>query len=529
MRLALCRNSARAVFALLFAVEGLGYPTAAAVIEVGDDCSLTSAIDAANADRATNGCPAGSGADEIVLTDDVVLDSVHHFEKGPNGLPSIQSEITISGNGRTVRRGGGFPPDFRILLVGSDGVLTLEDIRIANGSAVDDLPACWQGGGILVDGGTLLAVRTSVIDSYACSYGSGLSTQLGTVTLISSRISGNSRQGWPGVGITNDGGQMTLLNTTVADNGTGILNYQEDATLSIIDSWIYDNDFKPLQNEGQLILSGSSLTENTGTAGALYNVSGSAIVTNTTISGNSRGIDNGVPYNGGPPVLYLRNSSVINNDGLGIYNDYFYGGGTTFIENTLFANNGSNCFAFAGLFDDGGNFDDDGSCPGAEAITGISLELADNGGPTPTHALLEGSTAIDAAGDCGLESDQRGFRRADGICDSGPFEAGALPSGPVLYAIGDCPGRMTLSLSGGTPGGSASIVRGSAPGSTLIPDGPCAGVELEISEANLVVTAPLDFAGAKVVTRDLTDVHCGAYLQAIDMATCAVGRVTQIP
>jgi hypothetical protein len=42
-------------------------PGLAATIPVGDSCTLVDAITAANTDTATGGCPAGSGADTIVL------------------------------------------------------------------------------------------------------------------------------------------------------------------------------------------------------------------------------------------------------------------------------------------------------------------------------------------------------------------------------------------------------------------------------------------------------------------------------
>ena len=50
--------------------------------------------------------------------------------------------------------------------------------------------------------------------------------------------------------------------------------------------------------------------------------------------------------------------------------------------------------------------------------------LADNGGPTPTRALLPGSPAIDA-GSCASDAadDQRGVARPQGDgCDIGAFE-----------------------------------------------------------------------------------------------------------
>jgi len=51
--------------------------------------------------------------------------------------------------------------------------------------------------------------------------------------------------------------------------------------------------------------------------------------------------------------------------------------------------------------------------------------LSDNGGPTMTHALLQGSVAIDTipGAMCEVDEDQRGEPRpAGGMCDVGAFE-----------------------------------------------------------------------------------------------------------
>ena len=56
----------------------------------------------------------------------------------------------------------------------------------------------------------------------------------------------------------------------------------------------------------------------------------------------------------------------------------------------------------------------------ADAVVG---PLANNGGPTRTHALLAGSPAIDAYSDCFGPRDQRGVARPQGVrCDIGAFE-----------------------------------------------------------------------------------------------------------
>ena len=53
-------------------------------------CTLWDAITAANTDTATNGCPAGSGADTITLGVNITLTA---------SLPEITSEIIIEGAG----------------------------------------------------------------------------------------------------------------------------------------------------------------------------------------------------------------------------------------------------------------------------------------------------------------------------------------------------------------------------------------------------------------------------------------------
>jgi uncharacterized repeat protein (TIGR01451 family) len=81
----------------------------------------------------------------------------------------------------------------------------------------------------------------------------------------------------------------------------------------------------------------------------------------------------------------------------------------------------------------GNNLSDDDSCSAFFTANGDQDnitsardsigDLADNGGPTQTHALLEGSTAVDGAGDCDLTADQRGEPRPSGdACDIGAFE-----------------------------------------------------------------------------------------------------------
>ena len=72
---------------------------------------------------------------------------------------------------------------------------------------------------------------------------------------------------------------------------------------------------------------------------------------------------------------------------------------------------------------------DDESCPGSIFADAKLGGLANNTGPTNTHALPTGSPAIDTGGSC-PPTDQRGVSRPQGAgCDVGAFE-GAVSSPP---------------------------------------------------------------------------------------------------
>ena len=61
--------------------------------------------------------------------------------------------------------------------------------------------------------------------------------------------------------------------------------------------------------------------------------------------------------------------------------------------------------------------------------------MADNGGPTPTHALMDNSPAINAADDALCPAtDQRGEERPVGeICDIGAYEGGTRTVDNHIY------------------------------------------------------------------------------------------------
>jgi len=154
-----------------------------------------------------------------------------------------------------------------------------------------------------------------------------------------------------------------------------------------------------------------------------YTVGYTVTVNNTTISGNSAG---GV-------------GASIWSDGTSVFND-------NILENSIIANalsSSSHCFGTF-IVSLGHNLADDASCgltaTGDLVVADAKLgPLADNGGPTETHALLTTSAAIDAAspGCPPPATDQRGVLRPQGAaCDIGAFEVELAAPIPALTPFG---------------------------------------------------------------------------------------------
>lgn len=239
-------------------------------------------------------------------------------------------------------------------------------------------------------------------------------------------------------------GEMTITDSTVSNNGPFSFA-----------GGVY--------NDGTLTMNGSTVSANNsgGQGGGIMNdYGGSATITNSTISGNAVGSSStaGTPgggiYNTNDSALTLTNSTVTNNTanfGGGIYNDDDGStvtiGGTIVAGNTAFnSTNHVNSDVLGGFASQGynliGRVDDATGFDGPGDLTGTAASpldpqlgpLANNGGPTETHALSPKSPAIDA-GDPACPppaTDQRGVSRPQGLrCDIGAYEyRGGLGSEP---------------------------------------------------------------------------------------------------
>ena len=228
-------------------------------------------------------------------------------------------------------------------------------------------------------------------------------------------------------------GQNSVQVLVVANSGALTLN-----AVTIADGNTTGNG-GAIDNQGTLTVTSSTFTGNNAMYGGAVSNDGVLTLSNSTFSANSA-------FYGGAIINWPRasaemvNSTLTENSasviGGGVYNAWLNGvGGTMILVNTLLAGNtddatGTNgdCANSGGTFIvDGFNIDSDGSCPDATTFTLAQINLgplADNGGPTRTYALLEGSTAIDFADNSRCPAtDQRDVSRPQGRgCDVGSFE-----------------------------------------------------------------------------------------------------------
>jgi hypothetical protein len=274
-------------------------------IAADGQCSLIEAIVNANNDAATHAdCPAGSGADTIVLPANANVTLTNLFDFA--GLPQINSPIIIQGNGATIARNGN-APDFQLVAVTNSGDLTLQNVTLSGGRTFD------RGGG-LINYGTL-NIANSTISGNAANYGGGGVSNWGTAIISNSGISGNDSSNYFGGGVANYGtvtikdttisgnvayvgggisnsGIVTIENSTVsgntADTGGGLRNF---GTLTAINSIISDNSANSygggIANSITLTIENSIVSGNTADRGGGIFNSGSLTITNSTVSGNS--------------------------------------------------------------------------------------------------------------------------------------------------------------------------------------------------------------------------------------------------
>ncbi|MFI5455452.1 MAG: choice-of-anchor Q domain-containing protein [Isosphaerales bacterium] len=284
-------------------------------------------------------------------------------------LPAISRDVQILGPGaNNLTVSGNFAS--QVFYVNAGVTATIAGLTIADGKSL-------FGGGIENDG-TLTVTNSTLSGNSAgcCNDSGGGIYNGGTLTVTNSTLAGNSAPN--GGGIFNDG-TLTVTNSTLAGNsapnGGGIYN------LAVFEGEGFVG--------GTLAVTDSTLSGNSSATGGggIANVFGTADIANTIVAGNT------APT--GPDVYGLVTSK-----------------GHNLIGNS----SGGGGFVAADLLN----------------VNPVLGPLQNNGGPTPTLALLPGSPAI-AAGSVALAvdangnpltTDQRGSARVvNGTVDIGAFES----------------------------------------------------------------------------------------------------------
>jgi beta-glucanase (GH16 family) len=297
--------------------------------------------------------------------------------------------LTVSGNDAD-----------RVFIVNAGVTAVLRHLTVADGFGFD------LAGGIL-NNGNLTLERCTVRDN---------------------RVGAATNDFWKGGGglYNGDSSSLVLRDAVVRDNTTQLVdgggvyvffNAQVTIERTTISGNVAGNVGGGIRSLGDVTLVNSTLSGNTATAwhgGGVFHTDGSMSLVNATVTAN-------VSNASGPAALFVGTFTAAS--------------ASLSVANTVIGDNvGVGCFVGAfgsgavSLTSGGHNVLTDATCAptATDQVVGSALlgPLADNGGPTPTHALLAGSPAIDT-GDPALcpATDQRGVARPQGpVCDVGAVE-----------------------------------------------------------------------------------------------------------
>jgi CSLREA domain-containing protein len=408
LHLSLAFNSLIGI-ALLF---GSSYCATAATFNIadGDVAGLKNAITVANSNQqddtinlATNGT--------------YTLTAVDNTDAGATGLPRILEDLvgqtthslTINGNGATITRSGS-APDFRIFAIYQPhgGSVTLNNLTISNGRTT----ATGSEGGAIYAWHLLILQNCILTGNSAARDGGAIYNPVGTVSMANCMVSNNT-----------------------ASEGGGI-STQSSATLQMSGCTVNNNI-------------ATAMAFNSQGGGGIY-ASGTLTLTNCTLTGNQTA-QNGGAINAGGSNVSLTACTVTNNSAQFAGDGILLAGASSLtVGNTILS--GLSVSSPATVTSQGYNLSNDNAGgyltgPGDQINTNPMLDpngLQNNGGPTQTIALINGSPAIDKGKSFGLMTDQRGQSRpldfasipnangGDGS-DIGAFEANDSPQiGPTF-------------------------------------------------------------------------------------------------
>lgn len=347
----------------------------------------------------------------IQMTPLLVVTNTQDGSPAPAGsLRSVVATATAIGGGTEVR----FAPNVSGTITLSQGAIPVNGSIAIRGPGANRLAISGNNASRVLTIGTAAAVALS------------------DITIQNGRASGGTGNNGGAIQAAN-GTQLTLERCIVRDSSV-------TATTSAQGGAIFIQGAGSELRLTDCTFSGNSASANTaGLGGAVYCASGPATVTNCTFSGNTAAAGTvgygAALYSGGGATI--RSCTFTGNTASGVGTATLYAAvAAVTLENTIVAGNqGAQTGASGASFvTEGHNIIGDSSSGFVDGVNGdrIGIDprlgpLADNGGPTPTCALLSDSPAIDAGG-TSVANDQRGLPRGgDGDCSgSGAADVGAF-------------------------------------------------------------------------------------------------------
>jgi len=474
-------------------------------LTVGGTCTLRAAMQEANAlvGRDTIEAPSGkyvltipgrdenaSASGDLDVTDDLVLrgsgsDPVVIDANGIDRVLHVVRAVSLSISGIVLLGGSADPSGAGLQNDGGTVVLshcTIRENRARAGAGIENV-----GGAVVLEDSSVESNETELAGP------TGIENS-GDLVLIRSRVTRNDAVAGAVAGIANSG-STTMVDSEVSQNFADFIGgIANGGTLVVMRSLIAGNGAGSLVNGGELQIEDSTIRNNGGggeadgdeEAAGILNF-GTAVVRNSTISGNGLEGQGAGMINEG--TMMLENTTISENFaslgfGFGLAGGILNRGGgmlrlesctvtrnvakraggilvedgTVVIRNTLIGGNAD----LVGSPDCAGVLTSEGhnvvqettGCiiVGSEEGNIVNLfdsglgTLRDNGGYVQTHALLNGSVAIDSAspappGSGGTScppTDARGVVRPQGgACDVGAYEL-AVGAPVVCGAPGEC-------------------------------------------------------------------------------------------
>jgi hypothetical protein len=287
-------------------------------------------------------------------------------------------------------------------------------------------------------------INTTFTANAAGSWGGAfyIMDSVADVTIFGSTMTGNDADSGSGAAYIENSGDLTITNSTIADNisagGSGglYLNNGGDATITnslISGNQALDGNGGGIVNNasGVLTINNSTLTGNSANNGGAILNGGSLVINQSTIAGNSASVSGGGVVLAGASLSL--SGTIVSGNSSGVAGTADFG---------LYSEEPSDTGSFTATNSLIGEVDPRLTANGTNNIMSTNPMLgglADNGGPTKTMALLDGSPAIDAGPNpvatfIGNDSDQRGLpwvRIYGGSADIGAFEVQPNPFDPA--------------------------------------------------------------------------------------------------